>query len=341
MSTSSPVPYEATPHTLWEDAIDNNTGPLGQPIAEDLLDVYTVPERIISVAEGIRIIGASSAPLPRADADGDPDLGVKLEHLELIHPDKIADGLYYPKNGRFDGVISQRVRVYNGRSNLKLPGMVAPNIAVTFHEDDHSRLAHSPGAMSSHAHSTTLARHPITSNNPEQRRNRSRKSDSSAAKNMARKIEATDRFMDELQTKRLAFASLWRGLRANPPVRYRPENALGLIAVVDHELRRMIEVSGQERAISEDDRAASQRALTSVLYRLNRDDDDIKAAWRVFTKVGGYYLNAQLGKADESRNAATDIYTDLRHRIKPEERAAFDLVVYGNPDELQEIQAAA
>lgn len=324
-----PVP-QTNFESLWQDRLDNRA--LGQPVDDGSFEEHVIPQRVITLADTVRFIGQTIAPLPEPGGE-DPDLSVKPQHLELVLPDEINSGLYFqPVSNRFRGV-NQRVRVFDGERSRNLPGMVSPRTEVAFPEEDHARLAHSAYYMAIHSNTTTRSAQPQTTNSAEQRRENDRRSNSSSAKTMASKIAAVDRHEAFLTGRHDAFASMYRGLRTAPPIHYRPANALGLIATADHELRRMVEVSGQERKLSEEDRAASQRALTTVLYRLPRTQTEVAFMWRAYLELGGLYINARRGKLDESRNASEKIYTAHRDSIKPDEVAGFDEIVYGEVKE--------
>lgn len=317
--------------SLWQDHLDNRA--LGQPVDDGSYEEHVIPQRVITLSDTIQIIGQTIAPLPELSGE-DPDFSVKPQHLELVLPDEINSGLYFQpvSSNRFRGV-NQRVRVFDGQSRRNLPGMVSPQTEVAFPEEDHARLAHSALYMAIHSNTTTRTAQPQTNNSPEQRKENDRKSNSSSAKTMASKIAAIDQHEALLTGRHDIFTNMYRGLRTTPPIHYRPANALGLIGTADHELRRMVEVSGRERKLSEEDRAASQRALTTVLYRLPRTQSEVASMWRAYLKLGGLYINARRGKLDESRNASEKIYTTHRGSIKPDEVAGFDEIVYGEANE--------
>lgn len=320
--------------TLWMDAL-NNRGFLAQPSLPNEPRQYEGLPRVISTAEMAAHIGRLIAPVHseysvKYEA---PELGVSFEDLKLVDIEAIESGLYIPtrpgKRFREHGV-SQAVRVYHGHTSLDISGVVPSDMAVAFHEDDYRKVAHSSRALRDHTHTKTLSNNPIR-RNTDNRQERERKSTSSVAKQMTSKIAAIDKLAFEIVERRDNLRIDIRSFRSQPPVRYLPSNAAEILRQADTELRRIVEVSGQQRKLTPDQLAASQRALTVNLYQ--------RGMWPEYIKMGGFYLNAQLGKLDESRNACLDEYRKHRHAIKPAEIEFFDAAVYRRQHEQLQLVA--
>lgn len=317
--------------TLWTDALDNR-GVLAQPSLPDDGRQFEGMNRVTTTAEVAEHIGQLIAPLHAKAvlAYEAPELNVGHEDLKNVRVNEIKRGLYVPVHGaRFRGV-RQAVRVYGGHTDLALKGVVSPDIAVVFHEDDHKRLAHSHVYLGNHSYSTTLSANPILQNSGN-RTERDRKSISSIAKTMASKIQAIDKFSAELEECRDFMRSVHRSFRHNPGIHYLPSNAAEILRRADTEIRRVVETSGTQRGLTPEERAGAQRALTVNLYQ--------RGQWRDYTGLVGQYFNAQLGKLDESRNACVASYDQTRAAIKPEEVAAFDAIVHPLPDQQLELAA--
>lgn len=324
-------------HTLWTDALDNR-GVLAQPHLPRDEHLYDGLHRVVSLEGTARHIGRLIAPVhfEGENLSFARELDVTVEDVANVSPSTVERSLYSPyTSDRFKGV-SQCVRVYGGITEIELPGMVAPDIGVAFHEDDYTRLAHSAVYLGNHSKMNTLRSRPLVRNSDD-RRERDRKSDSSWAKTMVTKVRAIDLFDAELVAKHDLFTEVSRGFRENPPIRYLPGNADSLLMKADAELRRIVETAGQQRKLTPEERASAQRALTYNLY----ERPNGAHIWRTYLEMGSNYFNAQRGKLNESRNACAMLYEKYRHSIKPEDIEATDAVIYGWPAQTElDTQAA-
>jgi len=306
--------------TLWTDALDNR-GLMAQPdwAADEVL--RTEQPRVIALDVAAREIGLLISPwhFDTEFLDEAPHLNVSNDDLQRVFPGAIDLGLY----GNAPGV-DPVVRIYGQKTDHDLPGIKPSDEGIRFHMDDHRRLAHSAVGIGKHSMSTTLSANPITLNSGD-RVERNRKSHSAVAKSEASKILAIDKFDLLTQERRKLFVQIYQGMRVNPPVRYRPENALRLLMRADTELRRIVDTSSIGRGLEGDQPAAAQRALTFNLYQRGQTT----LIWRAYAEMAGRYYNAQRGKLDESRKGCAEIFEQHKAHIKPDELEEFELIVSG------------
>jgi hypothetical protein len=316
--------------TIFNDAVENN-GYLGQPIIDVGYIAPSMPQRV-SLEQTARFIGNTIDPIvpttPKTAVDAwNADT---LPHNPNMYAQKISDRLYVARPWLATGT-QQVSRIFVPKAIRTASDRRLSHIGVIAHQRALKTLVGSPEFYVDRIGGKTREHH-AERPNAANREEEDRKVDSSRAKSMAQKIEKLDVLDAELAFQRSVLVRIYRGLRRSPPIRYRPDNALGLLAMGDKIIRDTVELSGLNQHIDDnvyqpltsDERAENQRHLNYMLYM----SDNPAFHWRELATVAGRHINALRMLTEQSRRVCAHEYSLNSDGILPAERDTFDQIVY-------------